>query len=78
VILDNLETLLEGGSHAGQFRSGYKEYGELLRIDRRVEQGASLKTLRIERPYEGMNVAGVNGLTAGSIATLKSLGAIEQ
>lgn len=31
VILDNLETLLET-EQAGQFRSGYEEYGELLKL----------------------------------------------
>jgi hypothetical protein len=32
VILDNLETLLQEGSCAGQFRDGYADYGELLRL----------------------------------------------
>ena len=31
----------------------------------------------IDRPYEGMNITGVKGLTAGTIASLKALGAIE-
>jgi WD40 repeat protein len=37
-----------------------------------------VKTLRLDRPYEGTNITGVTGLTDGSIATLKSLGAIER
>ncbi len=32
VILDNLETILQGGERAGQFRKGYENYGELLRL----------------------------------------------
>ncbi|MEO0409268.1 MAG: NACHT domain-containing protein, partial [Cyanobacteria bacterium P01_A01_bin.135] len=31
LILDNLETILQGGSHAGYFRPDYEDYGELLR-----------------------------------------------
>jgi WD40 repeat protein len=43
-----------------------------------VTTRSRVKTLRIDRPYEGMNVAGVTGLTDGSISTLKGLGAIER
>ncbi|WP_295616490.1 NB-ARC domain-containing protein [Chamaesiphon sp. GL140_3_metabinner_50] len=43
-----------------------------------VATGSRVNTLRIDRPYEGMNVAGVTGLTDGSISTLKCLGAIEE
>jgi hypothetical protein len=32
VILDNLETLFQRGECAGQLKSGYEEYGELLRL----------------------------------------------
>jgi hypothetical protein len=30
-----------------------------------------------DRPYEGMNITGVKGLTPATIATLKALGAVE-
>ncbi len=30
VILDNIETILQAGSRAGQYRSGYEDYGELF------------------------------------------------
>jgi WD40 repeat protein len=43
-----------------------------------VETGECLQVLRPDRIYEGMNITGVTGLTAGAIATLKSLGAVEQ
>ncbi|HAJ63167.1 MAG TPA: hypothetical protein DCP31_31325, partial [Cyanobacteria bacterium UBA8543] len=36
-----------------------------------------LKTLRSKRPYEGMNITGVTGLTEAEKATLKALGAVE-
>jgi WD40 repeat protein len=43
-----------------------------------VATGARTHTFRLDRPYEGMNIAGVTGLTNGSISTLKSLGAIDR
>ncbi|MDZ8055156.1 MAG: NB-ARC domain-containing protein [Aulosira sp. ZfuVER01] len=42
-----------------------------------VNTGECFKTLQVERPYEGMNITGVTGLTAAQIATLKALGAVE-
>ncbi|WP_414516220.1 NB-ARC domain-containing protein [Nostoc sp. PCC 9305] len=40
------------------------------------ETGLCLKILRI-RPYEGMNITGVTGITEAQKATLKALGAVE-
>ncbi len=42
-----------------------------------VETGACLTVLRPDRLYEAMNIKGITGLSAGVIATLKSLGAVE-
>ena len=42
-----------------------------------VETGECVQTLRADRPYEGMNIAGVTGLTKAQIATLRALGAVE-
>jgi WD40 repeat protein len=42
-----------------------------------VETGECVQVLRSDRPYEGMNITGVTGLTATQMATLKELGAIE-
>jgi WD40 repeat protein len=42
-----------------------------------VKTGECLKTLR-DRPYEGMNITGVTGLTKAEKATLKALGAVEE
>lgn len=39
--------------------------------------GECLKTLRVARLYESMNIQGVTGLTTAQKATLKALGAIE-
>ncbi len=41
-----------------------------------VLTGECIKTFRNERPYEGMNITGVTGLTEETIASLKALGAI--
>jgi predicted NACHT family NTPase len=41
-----------------------------------VKTGECLKTLR-DRPYEGMNITGVTGITEAEKATLKALGAVE-
>ncbi|MGF2039247.1 MAG: NB-ARC domain-containing protein [Nostoc sp. CmiVER01] len=43
-----------------------------------VLTGECLKTLRSPRPYEGMNITGVTGLTAAQLMTLKALGAVEE
>jgi len=39
--------------------------------------GECLNTLRSVRPYEGMNIKGVTGITEATITTLKALGASE-
>ncbi len=42
-----------------------------------VSEGRCLKVLRAPRPYYGMNINGVTGLTEAQKATLKTLGAID-
>jgi WD40 repeat protein len=42
-----------------------------------VSTGECLQTLRSDRPYEGMNITGITGVTQAQKATLKTLGAIE-
>ena len=42
-----------------------------------VETGKCLKTFKSPRPYEGMNITGVTGLTEAQKATLIALGAVE-
>ena len=39
--------------------------------------GKCLKTLRVTRLYEGINITGVTGLTSAQRETLKALGATE-
>jgi WD40 repeat protein len=40
--------------------------------------GECLRTIRAKRPYEGMNITGVKGLTEVTIGTLLALGAVEE
>jgi WD40 repeat protein len=42
-----------------------------------VETGECLKTMRIKRLYEGMNISGTKGLTDAQKTTLELLGAVE-
>ena len=42
-----------------------------------VDTGECIKMLKSDRPYEGMNIAGVTGLTEATISTLKTLGALD-
>ncbi len=42
-----------------------------------VQTGRCIRTLKAPRPYEGMNITGVKGLTEAQKATLKALGAVE-
>lgn len=43
-----------------------------------VTTGECLKIFRSERPYEGMNLTGVKGLSQATINSLKELGAVER
>jgi WD40 repeat protein len=52
LVLDNVETILQGGSQAGHYREGYEGYGRLLqRIGRSRHQSCLLVTSR-EKPPE--------------------------
>jgi hypothetical protein len=52
VILDNVETILQAGSRAGQYRLGYEGYGKLFReIGESVHQSCLILTSR-EKPAE--------------------------
>ena len=52
LVLDNLETVLESGTHEGCYRAGYDGYGEILRrLGETVHQSCVLVTAR-EPPLE--------------------------
>jgi WD40 repeat protein len=43
-----------------------------------LASGQHLRTLRRDRPYERMNISGVQGLTEAQKASLRALGAVEE
>ena len=43
-----------------------------------MQSGASIRTFRMNRPYEGMNITRVAGITAAQREMLKALGAVDQ
>ena len=52
LILDNLETILQSGDYAGQYRPGYENYGDMFRwVGETVHQSCLLLTSR-EKPAE--------------------------
>jgi WD40 repeat protein len=52
VVLDNVETILQSGSWAGQYQSDYEDYGELLKlIGETAHQSCVILTSR-EKPAE--------------------------
>ena len=60
-MLDNLDSLLQGGQRAGHYLAGYEEYGKILRrIAETRDQSCLLITSR-EKPRE---VALIEGNTA--------------
>jgi WD40 repeat protein len=85
VILDNLETLLQGGDRAGQFRTGYEDYGELIRtVSESNHQSCVILTSR-EKPaevaaYEGEELRvrslSLGGSTEAARAILQAKGLI--
>ncbi|MEM7717464.1 MAG: NB-ARC domain-containing protein [Cyanobacteria bacterium P01_A01_bin.68] len=52
VILDNVETILQPGDFAGKYRSGYSEYGELLRLVEVTRHQSCLILTSREKPFE--------------------------
>ncbi|MBD2100197.1 NB-ARC domain-containing protein [Leptolyngbya sp. FACHB-261] len=60
-----LGSLLVSGSHNGALKLWNSQTGQCLKV------------LNPERPYTGMNITGVTGLTALQKAALKTLGAVE-
>lgn len=58
VILDNVETILQSGRRAGQYREGYEGYGELFKkIGETFHQSCLLLTSR-EKPKDISRLAG--------------------
>ena len=60
VILDNAETVLQGGDQVGQYRPGYENYADLFRVvGETLHQSCLILTSR-EKPVEVAALEGVN------------------
>jgi len=60
IVLDNLETVLQGGNRTGQYRTEYEGYGQLIqRIGETLHQSCLLLTSR-EKPKEVARLEGKN------------------
>jgi WD40 repeat protein len=59
VVLDNLETILQGGDRGGQFRDGYEGYGELLRLVSETHHQSCVMITSREKPAEVAAFEGV-------------------
>jgi WD40 repeat protein len=60
VILDNVETILQGGDHVGQYRPGYENYADLLRVaGETLHQSCLILTSR-EKPVEVAALEGID------------------
>lgn len=58
LVLDNAESILQGGTPAGQYREGYQGYGDLLkRVGESTHQSCLVFTSR-EKPREIATIAG--------------------
>jgi WD40 repeat protein len=62
-------------SPTGPFLASCSEEGIICLWD--VRTGEGLRILRVDRPYERMDITGVTGLTAGQKDALTALGAVE-
>ena len=85
VILDNMETILQGGERAGQFRAGYENYGEFLRIVGESNHHSCVILTSREKPAEIASLEGVDfkvrsislsGSTEAARAILQAKGSI--
>jgi WD40 repeat protein len=71
VMLDNVETILQGGERAGQYRAGYENYGELFRLVAESSHQSCVMITSREKPaevgmYEGMEFKVRSLLLSGS------------
>ena len=59
VILDNLEAILQAGERAGEYRPGYEDYGELLRLVGETAHPSCLLLTSREKPAELATFEGI-------------------
>ncbi|MFP4099187.1 WD40 domain-containing protein [Coleofasciculus sp.] len=66
LVLDNVETILQSGSRAGQYKEGYEGYGELIRRMGEANHQSCLVLTSREKPKEVASLEG-NGLPIRSL-----------
>jgi WD40 repeat protein len=85
VILDNLETILQSGERTGQFRTGYENYDELLRLVSESSHQSCLLLTSREKPavvaaFEGVDLSvrslQLNGSEQAAQAIFKAKGLV--
>jgi WD40 repeat protein len=85
LILDNVETILQGGKRGGLYRSGYEDYGELFQCIGETNHHSCLLITSREKPAEIASLEGqelstrslsLRGSTEASRALLQAKGLI--
>ncbi len=77
VILDNLETILQPGNSAGDYRPGYEDYGDLLKIVAESHHQSCLVLTSREKPREIATFEGI-GSAVRSLSLKGSLEACQR
>ncbi|WP_257999245.1 NB-ARC domain-containing protein [Fischerella thermalis] len=90
LILDNMESILRGGSLAGVYREGYEWYGELLRRVGETSHSSCLVVTSREKPKEvaslqgktlcvrSFQLSGMNSVDGQEILKVKGLCGVEE
>ncbi|PMB49125.1 hypothetical protein CEN40_05705 [Fischerella thermalis CCMEE 5205] len=90
LILDNMESILRGGSRAGLYREGYEWYGELLRRVGETSHSSCLVLTSREKPKEvaslegktlwvrSFPLSGMNSVDGQGILKVKGLCGVEE
>ncbi len=85
IILDNLEAILQAGEQTGQYRPGYEEYGELLRLGGETAHQSCLLLTSREKPaelatFEGSELSvrslSLRGSESASLALIQASGLV--
>ncbi len=60
IVLDNCESIFQGGAQVGQYRAGYADYGELFSMLGRMNHQSCLILTSREKPTEIGRLEGIN------------------
>ncbi|GAB4366453.1 MAG: NB-ARC domain-containing protein [Elainellaceae cyanobacterium] len=78
IILDNVETILQAGDHAGRYRPGYEHYGEFFRFVAESAHQSCLVLTSREKPaevaaFEGIELAVRSMQLSGSVEVAEAV-----